>query len=222
MCFTPAVSLTTALIEWVLAVIVLYKFRKSILAPYFACVLFLLGFYQFTEFMLCMTSHAELWGTAAFIGYTFLPALGLAAVLAYTKRKVVHNELIYVLPVVFAFAALIVRPFIVQGKCETIFVTILTVFSQNAAGFIYTAYYIGFIILMAYFASVGLNRTKDKNRRKVCLALIASVLLMTIPTILVVAIFPALSIRAASILCHFALLTAVASFIAVYLDAGKK
>lgn len=222
MCFTPAVSLTTALIEWALAVIVLHKFRKSILAPYFACVLFLLGFYQFSEFMLCMTNHAELWGTAAFIGYTFLPALGLSAVLAYTKRKVVHNELIYVLPAVFTFAALIVRPFIVEGRCETIFITLLNIFSQNAAGIIYTAYYIGFIILMVYFASVEMNNTKDKNRKKVCLALVSAVLLMTIPTILVITIFPALYISAPSVLCHFGLLTAAASFIAVYFDARKR
>lgn len=221
MCFTPAVSLTTAIIEWVLAVIVLYRYRKSVLVPYFAIVLFLLGFYQFSEFMLCMTNHAELWGTAAFIGYNFLPALGLGAVLAYLRKKV-HSELVYGLPVVFALVALITRPFIVQGKCETIFVTILTIFSQNAAGFIYSAYYLGFIILISYFLFTEFNSTKNKNRKMVCVWLIIAVLAMTVPTILVITIFPAIGIRASSILCHFALLTAIASFIAVSIDARKK
>ena len=221
MCFTPPVSLTTAIIEWVLAVILLYRYRKSVLALHFAIVLFLLGFYQFSEFMLCMTNHAEFWGTAAFIGYNFLPAIGLGAVLVYLRKKV-HSELVYGLPVVFALVALITRPFVVQGKCETIFVTILTIFSQNATGVIYLAYYLGFIFLITYLLLVELYSTKDKNRKMVCVWLTIAVLAMTLPTILVIAIFPALGIRVSSILCHFALLTAIASFIAVSRDVRKK
>ncbi len=221
MCFTPAVSIITALIEWLLAFVLVWRFGKSRLTKYLALALFLLGFYQFTEFMLCMSNNAELWGTAAFIAYTFLPAIGLGAVLAYLGKKV-HSELIYGLPTVFVLSALIARPFIVKGKCETIFVTILTIFSESWASMIYIAYYFGFLIIMCCLLSREYYNTRNARRRKVCILLVASVLLMTIPTIIVVAIFPALEIRAGSVLCHFALLTAVASFAAVVVDSGRK
>jgi hypothetical protein len=221
MCFTPAVSLVTAIIEWLLAFVLVWRFGKSRLTKYLALALFLLGFYQFTEFMLCMSDAIELWGTASFIAYTFLPAIGLGAVLAYLGKRV-HSELIYGLPTVFVLSALITRPFIVKGKCETIFVTILTIFSESWASIIYIAYYSVFLIVMCYLLSREYLNTKNARRKQVCILLVASVLLMTIPTIIVVTIFPALGIRFGSVLCHFALLTAIASFAAVVVDSRRK
>ena len=50
MCFTPAVSLTTAIIEWALALTLIVAYRKSVLRPYAVVLLILLGAYQFAEF----------------------------------------------------------------------------------------------------------------------------------------------------------------------------
>jgi len=220
MCFTPAVSLATALIEWALAVILLCAYRRSVLRPFGAIILALLGAYQFSEFMLCTTGQAELWATFAFLSYTFLPAVGLHAALAYLRRRSLPL-LIYGLPAVFALIALAKNPFVLQGKCETIFVTILTYFSSNPAWALYTAYYSGFILAAFVLLAQG-YRAEHGYRKKACMVLLAAVLLMVIPTLILIGIFPALLIRVPSVLCHFALLTAAAFFIAVHVDEKRK
>jgi len=220
MCFTPAVSLTTALIEWALAIVLLCAYRRSVLRPFGVVILALLGAYQFSEFMLCTTGQAELWGTIAFLSYTFLPAVGLHAALTYLRRRSLPL-LIYGIPAVFALIALAKNPFVLQGTCETIFVTILTYFSRNPAWALYTAYYYSFI-LATFVLFARAYRTERGHRRKVCGAMLAAVLLMFIPTFILIGIFPALRIRIPSVLCHFALLTAAAFLIAVHVDKKRK
>ena len=87
MCFTPTVSLTTAIIEWVIATFILFRYKKSVFSRFMALFIFILGFYQFSEYMLCTSGNVELWAKLGFISYTFLPALGLHFILSYTKNK---------------------------------------------------------------------------------------------------------------------------------------
>ncbi len=214
MCYTPIVSLTTAIIEWLLAALILVYYTKSRLGKYGAVLLILLGCYQFSEFMLCVSGQAELWGTIAFLSYTFLPAIGLHAVLAFHKKKV-HPILLYSLPVIFSIVALVKKPFIVHGSCETMFVTILTYFSRSSQWIFYAAYYFGFIIT----AILLLIHKREKGARgKACLAMLIAFVIMFIPTLILIGIFPALYIKFPSVLCHFALLTSAAFFIALHYD----
>lgn len=220
MCFTPAVSLTTALIEWALAIVLLTFYRRSTLRVFGAVLLFLLGAYQFSEFMLCTTNNAELWGTAAFLSYAFLPAVGLHAIAAYLRRRI-NPALLYGLPTVFAFVAVAQEPFIRHAACETLFVTIRTYFSAGIPWLAFAAYYFGYI-LTAFLMLRHALRSERGSRKVACRWLLAAIFLMFIPTLVLMLIFPALRVRFPSILCHFALLTAAAFFIAVHKDGKRK
>ena len=86
MCFTPAISLTTALIEFIIATFILVKYKRYVVPVFFAILVYVLGIYQFTEFMLCTTNNAFLWAKLGFITYTFLPAIGLHFAFRLTKK----------------------------------------------------------------------------------------------------------------------------------------
>lgn len=220
MCFTPVVSLTTALIEWALAIVLLAFYRRSTLRIFGAALLFLLGAYQFGEFMLCTTSHVELWGTVAFLSYAFLPAVGLHAVAAYLRRRV-KLALLYGLPAVFAVVAVVQEPFVRHAACETLFVTLRTYFSSGIQWTAFAAYYFGYI-LAAFLILRRALRTERGSRKAACRWLFAAILLMFVPTLVLLFMFPVLRVMFPSVLCHFALLTAAAFFIAVHKDGKRK
>ena len=217
MCFTPAISLTTALIEFAFAFGVFYYFRKSILAKYVVPVLILLGIYQFSEFGFCTTGDSALWGTLAFISFTFLPAVGLHMALAYLKKKR-NLWMIYALPVAAALTPLIVQPFIFRAECERYFVTVWTFFADGIPSIFYGAYYFGFIIAIFYLYIKALRKASGK-KRYVLLMLLAGILLMGVPAVIVTVIFPATRIQLSSVLCQFAFLTTIALLLAVAKDA---
>jgi hypothetical protein len=219
MCYTPAVSLSTAVIEWALAAILLFSFRKSRLCRFGVPILFLLGLYQFGEFGLCTYGGAESWGTLAFLTFTFLPVLGLHAALTYL-RKQCRPLLLYAPPVAFSLIALVREPFVHAGTCETIFITLQTFFSYALPFFLYMAYYTGYIVVL-FFLLLHAYRER-KASRTVTGWLLASLLLMTVPTIILLFLFPVLRIRFGSVLCHFALLTAIAFFMAVRNDRKRR
>jgi len=87
MCFVPKVSLATALIEFFVAGWIYFNFPKRVLTSFFAIVIFLLGFYQFTEFMLCTTGNARLWGKIGFITHSLIPAICLYSIMLLVSYK---------------------------------------------------------------------------------------------------------------------------------------
>ena len=73
MCFTPTISLTTAIIEFIVVIYLIKRIKdKSLRAlPW---IILILGLYQLTEFFLCTTDN-QIWPKLGFIMYTFLPIL---------------------------------------------------------------------------------------------------------------------------------------------------
>lgn len=152
MCFTPAVSLTTAIIEWVLATILLVFFKRTNLRRYFAWLIYVLGFYQFTEFMLCTSDNTFLWAKLGFITYTFLPAMLLHSVLRILNKKA-RLFWIYLIPTMISLIAILNQNFITSAKCTSVFVQVrLSIISnagllQSSISWIYLAYYFGFMAI---------------------------------------------------------------------------
>ncbi len=223
MCFTPTISLSVAITEFVLATILLLAFPKTTLRNFSAILIYILGFYQFTEFMLCTSGNPFLWARLGFITYTLLPAIGLNTTLRFTNRKP-NYFLIYLLPAIF-FLIAISFPIITSASCQTFFVEVYNLFNQanspvNALLFlVYTLYYFGFIVASCLLFSLNLRTEKNKIKRNIGFAYISGVLLMTVPTIVFIIIFPSLGVRFPSVLCGFAIFVAIASFIAVYLES---
>lgn len=217
MCFTPAISLTTAILEFAFALVILLYFRKSVLAKYVVVLLVLLGLYQFSEFGLCTTGSSALWGTFAFLSYIFLPAVTLHMTLRYLKTGK-HLWLIYIPPVLAALTPLFMQPFILRATCERYFVTIWTALAQGVQGWFLGTYYFGFLTVAAILLGNALRKAKGK-RRRVLMWMFAGLLLLGIPSFIVFIIFPALRTQFSSVLCEFGFLVAITYLIATAIDA---
>lgn len=220
MCFTPQISLITALVEFILAAIILIKFRKSVISRYMGVLVLLLGFYQFTEFMLCISSNVNLWVRLGFVTYTFLPALLLHFILKLIKTKQ-RLFILYFIPIIFSIIAFLYKGFVVGGTCHSIFISVKLMYFNPSYHFIFATihgvYYFGFIVLACMFAIRQIRREKDKSRKKLLIIGLAGVLLATIPAFLFLIIFPSFNIMFASVYCEFALLAAIAVYWVAYL-----
>lgn len=226
MCFTPFVSITVALIEFCLATILITCFRRTTLRNFFGLLIFCLGFYQFTEFMLCTSTNPLFWAKLGFATYTFLPAIALHTTIRFVKKKP-NLFLIYVVPVVASIFAFLFRV-VTNPSCQTFFVQTKLVFNQIAAPFneaviwVYLIYYFGFIILSFILFLAAYEKERNKTKRKISLVEMAGILFMTVPTLIFIVIFPIMGKRFPSVLCGFAIFVSVAAFVAAYLEGKLK
>jgi len=222
MCFTPLVSISTAIIEFILATVLLLSFPNRILRNFSAILIYLLGFYQFTEFMLCVSNSPILWARVGIITYTLLPAIALHSTFKFVNKKP-NYFVIYILPLIFEIIAFC-SPIVTNATCQTFFVVVHSAFNQSNTSlnsflsFMYMVYYFGFILANCLLFYVYLKSPKNKLKRKIGVVEISGVLLMTVPTVLLLIIFPFLGEVFPSMLCGFAVFVAVALFIAVYLE----
>jgi len=223
MCFTPWISVSTTVIEFILATTLLIYFKKGVFSKFAALFIYLLGFYQFTEFMLCTTSNFNLWARLGFITYTFLPALGLHSALRFLNRKP-KLYLIYIVPVFFSLFAILSKNFIFNGSCERFFITVKTTFFNSLNGInliantLYWIYYSGFILTVLIISYLAYKKEKNKTKKKVLVSVIISILVMTLPTFILIIIFPTFGIQFPSVLCQFALLLAIVAFIGANIE----
>jgi len=217
MCFAPWISLTTFIVEFAIATLILILYKKSNMARFFAVFIYLLGMYQLSEFMICTTSIVNLWGTVGFISYTFLPALGLHIVLDITKKRR-YGWLLYIPPIVFALIAIFTPNFISKGVCSTVFISLRTFFTGNpAAAGIYGAYYFIFIAIAIILLIVFFIKEKNKVRKKISLFALLAIAFSLIPALILIVVLPTLRVMFPSIFCEFSILFAIFALIAMYL-----
>ncbi|MFC1710925.1 histidine kinase N-terminal 7TM domain-containing protein [Nanoarchaeota archaeon] len=217
MCFTPAISLTTAIIEFVVATFILIKYKKYVVPVFFAVLIYVLGIYQFTEFMLCTSSNAFLWAKLGFITYTFLPAIALHFVLRLAKNRK-HNWLVYIPPLFFSIWAAIKTDFIAHVSCSQLFVT-----SQKAILFPgYSLYYSGFILATIIIAFILVRKEKDKTTKQLAMLLGSATIIIVALPILLISILPSLKIQFASVYCEFALLYTIIALIGSRIYSKRK
>ena len=188
-----------------------------------AILIYILGIYQFTEFMLC-TSNVFLWAKLGFITYTFLPAIGLHILLKLAGNKK-YNWLVYILPLFFSFWAIFKSNFIIYASCSSVFVTINNVFASQGYSLLskgYLVYYFGFILAMILLAFIWIKKEKDKPTKKLAILLgSAMIITLTLPLILIF-ILPSLKIQFPSVYCQFALLFTIAALIGIKIYDKKK
>ncbi len=224
MCFTPFVSLTTAIIEFAVATFILIKYKKYLVPVFSAILIYVLGFYQFTEFMLCSSSNPFLWAKIGFITYTFLPAIGLHFILRLAKNKK-YNKLIYLIPIFFAIIAITTSNFITKASCSKVFVIVQNVLaSQNYTNLfpLYLIYYIGSILIMVIILFTLIKKERNNLDKKIEGLWLMAVLIATLIPIILIFILPALKIKFPSIYCEFALLFTIAALISSDLYVRKK
>jgi len=224
MCFTPAISLTTAIIEFIVATFILIKYKKYVVPVFLAILIYVLGIYQFTEFMLCTSNNAFLWAKLGFITYTFLPAIGLHFALRLAKNKK-HNWGVYILPLFFSIWAAIKTDFILNASCSRLFVTSQKAFTQGAfvlPAKLYTLYYFGFILLTIIIAFILVRKNKNKIIKSVSKLLGAGTIIIIALPIILMFILPSLEIYFPSVYCEFALLYTIMAVWGSRIYHGKR
>jgi hypothetical protein len=223
MCFTPYISLATAMLEYIFATLILLYFRKSKVTPYVVALLYILGTYQFTELMLCATANANLWVRLGFVAYTFLPAVGVHFFLTMIGTKWKRGFLVlYALPVIFSGFAFVSKQFVEEGVCNTIFVTARTMFyspdSNPKMAMLYGGYYYMFILSAIVFALFAHSKEENKWKRAYYMMAMVGLSVITLSPHIFIMLLPSYGISFPSIYCEFALLFAIIMFIASYLD----
>lgn len=221
MCYTPTISLATAILEFAIAGYIFFRYRLTTYTKFIIPFIFLLGLYQLSEFMLCLTGHSRLWVTAGLIIYTFLPPIALHFVIRYTRIKLPYWQLIYVLPITFSLIALLINNFVIAGSCSSVFILAQTLFSQSVTmplTAIYWFYYFGYIMLTVILLLGARKRTISKIKKRIYLIGVLSILITLLPPLILVIILPSLGLKFPSIYCQFALLFAVVALIGAASD----
>lgn len=225
MCFAPKVSLTTAIVEFLIATYILLRSKVSFVVKFLVIFIYLLGFYQFTEFMLCTTGEAELWGTLGFLTYNVLPAVGLHFSIRCRGKKF-NNWILYIFPIVFALTAVFTKDFVVEGTCSTVFVIVRTLFYRSVGSiwltFFYWFYYFGYIFTASLLLLEGAIKEKSRKIKTLYIVALLAVVLSLGPAFIFIVLFPSLGMMFPSIYCEFAFLFSIAALVGVYLDEKIK
>ncbi len=218
MCFAPQVSAAIAVIEFIIGFIILLKFRKSLITIFSAIFIFMLGLYQLTEFMLCISGNSLIWGSLGFVVYTFFPAIALHFVLRFIDSKL-PKFVLYIPAVVFALLPFFFEKFVTEGVCYTVFVSVKNVLFSSKIGLAtYWLYYFGYLAVVCYLLWKNYKQETNSIRKKICIFGFIGLLVVTLPPIIFIVILPAYRILFPSIYCDFALAFAALAFAVAYLD----
>lgn len=225
MCFVPKVSLATALLEFGVALWLYLKFPQKTIKIFFVLILFLLGLYQLTEFMLCVFDQEEIWGKLGFITYTLIPAVTLYFSLVLIQKKA-NLWLILFWPLYFIAYAILDTNFVLQGTCSTLFVTVRNKFSFPDSRLlpfsIYSLYYYSYLAMSTAAIIWGALKSPTKKEKNIFWLMFISILLTLFPPLFLIVIFPSLGIKFPSVYCQFAMILTIVAIVGIYLENKTK
>jgi hypothetical protein len=222
MCFSPVISLITAIVEFAVAGYILtnYKTKTSKLWALFIIVL---GIYQLTEFLMC--NFGTFFARIGFIAYTILPALGLHFFIILSKRtsKRKFTRVIFYIPwIIFSTVALFAPNFIISKSCTLIFENVRTLFFNFQENIIltilYLSYYFGFIFFASLMAFRDIKKEKNKLIKKNYGLAVLAIMISLIAALILIIIFPFLGVMFPSVYCEFAVVFTIFAIIAVRLE----
>ena len=202
LCFTPLVSLGTFGIELVLAVYVLYRYRNR-LGRLVALLLVGLGFFQYVEYSMC-THGPNLWlARAGFIVIAFLPAIGFHMMKKECDR-VRFVKTAYVIAALVSLPLLFSNNIITGVSCTGNYIAAPFI---HWYVFVYGGWYWIASLVATYFVVKELRR-KEIDKILVQWTLVAY-LVFLVPPLIIHVIFPLTLKGHPSIMCGFAILTAL-------------
>jgi len=86
-CFSPEVMLITFIVEFILAIYVLIKYKLSPFNRAAVMLLFFLGMFQLAEFQICQGNGNDFWLRVGLVSITLLPVIGLYMISEVTGKK---------------------------------------------------------------------------------------------------------------------------------------
>lgn len=171
MCFTPAISLATATVEFAITGYLAHPKQPKELRP-LAAFTFALGLYQFTEFLLCMTEWADVWARVGFAAYGMLPILLLHSFMRLAGKKL-RLEL-YALPIVLISYAVLQGQFVLEAGCNLLTVSIKHIaFDQQPLMLVAFFAYYGFfpLIALGIYTRYAIRKSTGESNMKLRMAL---------------------------------------------------
>lgn len=221
MCFTPKISLTTAIVEFLTSGWIYYRYPKHELTNFFVRTIILLGIYQFTEFMLCTSNNVQVWGKLGFITYTLIPPTIVFSIIKKEKIKFIHY-LLFLPSLIFILTALLDKNFIIYGTCSTLFVEIanrFTSYGENTlTTFIYNEYYFFYIAITTVYLIRRMREAKTKTESLTSLLIIISSPLIVIPPLVLLVFIPSIGIKFSSMYCQFAMALTLTALISLHYE----
>ncbi|MBI2576128.1 hypothetical protein HYV84_02865 [Candidatus Woesearchaeota archaeon] len=225
MCFSPSISLGTALFEFLTAAFVLMKMRRRPEKYFIALFLTLLGAYQLTEYSFCASGNKPFWAIGGFLVYTFLPPLGLHFITKSARIKV--NPILWYLPAIgFSILALTASPFFYDGSCNRVFVFIRHIFfpwpELTSSSGAYWFYYLSYVFLAALLLVIFAIKDKEKDKRYLYWQLLSPTILAIVPALILFGLAPSLRMVFPSMYCLFAAVYAVFVLWLVHKESKRK
>lgn len=201
--------LATFAIELGFAAYALYRYRTDKVAKLCIGILTLLAIFQLAEFNVCegiLGIDSLTWSRIGYVCITFLPVLGIHALLTIAKRNSpMLLRGLYSLATVFAVYFLTVGQGLTASVCTGNYV----IFEVNPhINTLYMLYYYGLEVFALYTAWSLARKTKRKKPRRALYGLAFGYVCLLVPTTTVNVINPETIRGIPSIMCGFAILLA--------------
>jgi hypothetical protein len=193
----------TWLIEWLLAVYALIKYRQSKLGLLGVSTLILLGTFQLAEYMICTQGGGEFWVKSGYLAITWLPPLGALMVDRVVGRRSLLSRAGLFLGVLISLMVLAIN---ITSACRGNYAIF---YLYKDFGIAYGAYYLGLLFLTVWQIYQYIESSKSKPRKRTLSFMLLGYASFLVPTALVVAFSPEAYGGTPSIMCGFALLYAL-------------
>lgn len=208
-CFSPPVMIATFLIETVLAVYVIFRYKLNEIGRLAVLLLVSLATFQLAEFSVCGSSTGSVtWSRIGYVAITLLPPLSLHLTYAIAKAK--KRWLLvpaYISMVAFiAFFALAPNAF--DGYACLGNYVIFEV--AKGAGGLFGAYYYIWLAVTLILGWKFIRHAKDRKTRRALSGLMAGYSAFIVPAVAANVVSPAAVRAMPSIMCGFAVLLALA------------
>lgn len=207
-CFSPPVMLATLAIETGLLLLILTKYRSTLLVKLAALTLFCLAGFQWAEYNVCTgTSLLTLnWSKVGFIFITLLPPLGVHMTHVIAKKKSILPKLAYALAGIWSVFFLLSPSVFDSTQCTGNYV----IFQFDAmASYAYGLYYYG-LLFVGMVASYNFSKSLANAKRSQALKeFMYGYLVFIVPTAIANTLRPETTDAIPSIMCGFAIVFAL-------------
>ncbi len=207
-CFSPAAMIVTFIIEVVLVVYTIARYKMNTLARLVAAEITLLAVFQLAEYQVCQGSPAHIGGFSrlGFIAITMLPPLGIHTIQVLSKK--VPNILVWLayltgfgFVLTFGLHASAFNSYICAGNYDIFHLA-------PRLGGMFLAYYY-FWLILGIFLSLHLSISASIKIRQALIYQAFGYLSFLLPTGLVNAADPSTIQALPSIMCGFAVIYAL-------------
>jgi hypothetical protein len=208
-CFTPMVMISTFLVEAVLLLYVVLRYKLNAAGRIIAALLVFLASFQLAEYMVCEGSPraADDWSRFGFVAITLLPPLGLYLVNSLSPSRMGKRALLAALALcALLIIYLVTAPNIIAATCSGNYAIfhLPILFS-----FLHGTYYYAVVFGSLLLARQAANSTKARKKRQALQWYMVGLLAFFIPAG-IIAIFNTQAMKALpSIMCGFAVILAL-------------